>query len=562
MMGQLYERAVHVLACVGSHANNSEYLLQTIDRNHALLSYIHEHLRHPDLDSLTKGWTIANPIPRRRWLAVQCFFAIEATSRKLLAEAFLAFIGRPYFSRVWVLQELHLASKISVCCGTDVRSFDYLLAISMLVDFWVNEHEYVSCWQPITRKLVSLLSHQNWTFRRQKSCKSMQYEFSTIQPQRGCLALASGVREPRRLSEVIDAMQHFYCSDVRDRLYGVLSLVHWQGGFIPAPDYGLDRFEVAQVMLALYLADEIYAPVSGTVMQWAGRICNAFEISLEQNAMREAISQRCTGSCIPGAILATREHLAAQDTDTYPSYMDAPRLDLFNSDLQGHNVGPDAKNTWYGVRLQAASFVVDEQSSAVRLSRYLCCWPSQDNKALTTIFDQDGNLYAFASKDTRAGDWLLTSFNGSLTMKNALNMTVRASGADAGRYSIVGHAAMYEDFEGDLFSFHAGERFQAHWHPEDLLLFAWNYIHRVSCARSWESIADWLNLNICANKGSSWARRHAPRRGNPYPPGSTRWQMQQWATAMGTSRTRSVDSRTPLLEAEADGPPRADGSLV
>jgi hypothetical protein len=101
MMGQLYKRASKVLACVGSHADDSDFLFESLVKYRPLLMKINAVMNL----SVSKGvgvWFESNPIAKKRWLALECFFAMNATTRKRLADAYIAFMRRPYFSRVWV----------------------------------------------------------------------------------------------------------------------------------------------------------------------------------------------------------------------------------------------------------------------------------------------------------------------------------------------------------------------------------------------------------------------------------------------------------------------------
>jgi hypothetical protein len=101
MMGQLYMKAKHVMACVGPHADDSQFLFETIDRKCSLLSSIHAHVTASG-SSTVGDWGVINPIPTSRWLALRCFFTMTGTQRKRLADAYMAFMRRSYFSRVWV----------------------------------------------------------------------------------------------------------------------------------------------------------------------------------------------------------------------------------------------------------------------------------------------------------------------------------------------------------------------------------------------------------------------------------------------------------------------------
>lgn len=101
IMGEIYRNSAHVFACLGLHADDSEYLFQTTETWQSLLSSIHSHVRISSSSSEGQ-WSISNPIPAYRWLALRCFFAMKASPRRRLLLAFGAFVKRPYFSRVWV----------------------------------------------------------------------------------------------------------------------------------------------------------------------------------------------------------------------------------------------------------------------------------------------------------------------------------------------------------------------------------------------------------------------------------------------------------------------------
>jgi hypothetical protein len=105
MMGPIYEMAAHVLACLGPHAGDSEFLTEFIDKDRSLMRHIYSR-SDKSLVSGESGWSLPNPIPENRRLSVRCFFAREARTRERLVQSFITFMGRPYFSRVWVLQEM------------------------------------------------------------------------------------------------------------------------------------------------------------------------------------------------------------------------------------------------------------------------------------------------------------------------------------------------------------------------------------------------------------------------------------------------------------------------
>lgn len=214
-MGELYGNAAHVYAYVGPHTTNSQFLVEMLDQKHDLFTSIYRDATKSGSGRVA-GWVTPNPIPRSRWLALKCFLTLEPWKRSLLAAAVLDFLQRPYFSRLWVLQELYNASRSSFCCGMDIRPFDTLLAMSLLVGFWINQRRYLSCWSPITQSLVRALHRYPSIVTRMTVCDDYLETFHALEPQRSCLALTTGTQELRRLAEVMDAMQYFRCADPKD----------------------------------------------------------------------------------------------------------------------------------------------------------------------------------------------------------------------------------------------------------------------------------------------------------------------------------------------------------
>ena len=178
MMGRIYQRAAHVFACVGPHQNDSEHLLNVLDASMSLSVALHSALRIAEVDPAT--WGIGNPIPRNRSLARTCYFAMNSAKRKRLADAFIAFLERPYFSRVWILQEMLLAKSITYCCGMDIGSFNDITAISMLVDFWINENLHSGHYSSAVRKMMAFMSRRRHLLRRQKALQNMQSQTEDI----------------------------------------------------------------------------------------------------------------------------------------------------------------------------------------------------------------------------------------------------------------------------------------------------------------------------------------------------------------------------------------------
>ncbi|KAH8729125.1 hypothetical protein GQ44DRAFT_818992, partial [Phaeosphaeriaceae sp. PMI808] len=90
----------------------------------------------------------------------------------------------------------------------------------------------------------------------------------------------------RQLSEVFDVIHEFQCFDVRDRLYGIISSVKWTDDFVPVPDYNKSNFGVVSETLGLLLKEDCWA------LDWANRLWNLFEVSLDDSSLLKAIDMR------------------------------------------------------------------------------------------------------------------------------------------------------------------------------------------------------------------------------------------------------------------------------
>lgn len=99
-MGRIYSKATRVHACTGPHADDSRGIFTATSPTGSLLSRIARiHLAriNPQLKFV---------------LQTLCFLAAERRTREKILNAYVAFLNRPYFGRVWILQELYLGGVV------------------------------------------------------------------------------------------------------------------------------------------------------------------------------------------------------------------------------------------------------------------------------------------------------------------------------------------------------------------------------------------------------------------------------------------------------------------
>lgn len=228
MMGDIYRNAQGILACVGPHANGSTALLQAVRTNAGAMNRI-AALATDDRCSYSRSLRSAfmsrpaDEPPRwshiaRRWASQ------EHANMDSLTEAMNNFLDRDYFSRTWVYQEIVLGRHIVMCCGR-TRTPLYLLYGMLLA------MEYLRC-------LSNETIDKAWPLLRA-----------------GAFSWSSSENES--LETLMGDVLALDCTDPRDKVYAVLSMVNWRRRHEEPiyPDYTLDSLSLASKVLVRTLQD-------------------------------------------------------------------------------------------------------------------------------------------------------------------------------------------------------------------------------------------------------------------------------------------------------------------
>lgn len=214
LMGQVYKNAERVLACVGRSNAGSRYLYRKLRRGFGWLGEL-SNSNFKDSNVMIKDrWGLT---PRSTW--------------ERLHNEFADFLGRPYFSRVWVFQELCLGRSISVCCGKEHLSIRTLHGLDLTVHWYVY------------------LDGRGGDFRE------MLEAWGRIGPKRSLIL--AGALDLKLMApwKAFLHVQDLECTDLRDRIYGVLSVIDWSDQKPIQPDYKKDRLEIALEVLRIMPRD-------------------------------------------------------------------------------------------------------------------------------------------------------------------------------------------------------------------------------------------------------------------------------------------------------------------
>lgn len=297
MMGNIYKNASHVLACIGDHFDDSLFLFQKLYGLKRHVLRIDRFWRSTSCEGHCIG------ISRR----FQLTHRYSTTNRFVLAWAHLAL--RPYFTRVWILQELQHAQELTILCGQDALSKDD--AISLFRVLW-DAYECFdgeTPWPSVETTRYSHACHEdllNVRFLR----RNLNHGFPHPQIHGHWLLQVS-----RRSIVAIDMLTKFEikhvdhirtlisdvvcrleCTDTRDKVYGIISLIDWGDVEPPLPDYTQTDLEVAiqftKAIMTLWRTHETLQEVRTRLWQWLVKVIKLLNLDTRSLGLDEALEAR------------------------------------------------------------------------------------------------------------------------------------------------------------------------------------------------------------------------------------------------------------------------------
>ena len=246
-MGDIYAKAKQVLACVGPHADDSEFLVEkALEVANFEYDCDHDDFLCPDCRTPWEQWALKLGIEHLSRLCISCE----------------TFGGRVYWTRVWIIQEIAKATSLWVLCGEDMLLWT---AFNNLEDFLSMELDEMD-------SLVSRYNHlptcehnqMHDVFRAKKEAIPIEVAFSQFSESR--------------------------CSNPRDHLYGLLSLIDWPRNMEPIfPDYQASTFNLA-VQVEPYLSFEA---IPGMLA--------AFELTSKDEVVRTLIGHKWSKEVLQGS---------------------------------------------------------------------------------------------------------------------------------------------------------------------------------------------------------------------------------------------------------------------
>lgn len=242
MMGQVYAAASSVLASVGEEYDDSDLLYEIVtaaaqaisERQRASVDecmlYRSTHYRtHPD-DDKHNYWQWVDGLD-------------EETYRRLL-NAYNSFASRPYWRRLWVIQETGLTPRVDVACGRRIHKLEDIQRLCLFFRDVERDERGYSENKPPGRGPIMPLSSNDDPLTNFGSCYAIR------RSQANSTAITFS------LAPFLPNLADTKCVDPRDRIYGLLSLLRWGVAGPPQPNYRIEPLSLALDVMARVKSDD------------------------------------------------------------------------------------------------------------------------------------------------------------------------------------------------------------------------------------------------------------------------------------------------------------------
>lgn len=187
IMSNIYRRAARVLACVGPHADNSSLLTDLMPN-------------------------IVRAFDQRESQEVKLFDSVDKETESRLLESFRLFQHRAYWKRLWIIQEIALATHIDVLCGEDILPWESVM---------IFQRPQIYGIEPLVRTTVAVTDYGAPAVPADDSV-----HFRSCFWYRAVARTSGHAR--RRIGDLLFMAKQLECEDLHDRIYGLLGLIEPQ----------------------------------------------------------------------------------------------------------------------------------------------------------------------------------------------------------------------------------------------------------------------------------------------------------------------------------------------
>ena len=423
MMGSIFRNAEHVLVCLGPPDDDSEKSMRMISQRleRGIKRSVFDVLKSPDTP--TKKESTSSP---------ESIVSTPPPAWDSYAMSLAALSRRPYFSRVWVVQELILAKDASFCCGHLRISFEAMKSEISAACRYASAHHYLPDYDSQLTDTLSLAAAYVSTPSKSKYTIEQNCDRLLHLKDRSGWGKSTGSKFiPSGLLELLGGLQ---CEDPRDRIYGALALGLRE---YVKPNYSASLNEIAVGMLR-----------HGLELSLLGGLVRCLDVDVKNSELQAAVS--------------ARYH---QSIPRHPKMLQKELLEF-----QGR-----------GRQLSSFCGTWTRKANAIEVKVHAPFLSDHD------FDDTDLSLDVMVPLHAKEGDWVLTpdlampaaSYDQSIVHRSAFGLLLRRT---RDRFAIIGrvkHLSPPRSFEADLF--------RLMFHKQDFLVYlAFDKLPNNIDVRRWE----------------------------------------------------------------------------
>lgn len=225
IMGDIFQQAQSVLACVGAATDDSTLLFDTV------IEFARIRKKQPRCNGCKLCCDWAGHQHGRDLIHTGCewLLSMETSQLTQFEDAFYDFASRIYWSRLWIVQELLLAQHTYILCGDhSLPAKDVMFALHILQNLSHRDEK----------------GHPLVTLAEQKGKIFHEREMDAFRMTVDNLAI-EGDRHTFDLITESFLLWTMGCANRLDRVYGLLKLIQWpESCGPPTPDYGISLCEL------------------------------------------------------------------------------------------------------------------------------------------------------------------------------------------------------------------------------------------------------------------------------------------------------------------------------
>ena len=205
-MAHIYSRASMVISWLGPADRDSDHAVPLMKRLLSL-EYFNDPSVHPQ-DS-------ESSVPKRESLTAHDTAVLDSIAGEQY-ESLTRFLARQYFFRCWVLQEVMLAHRICMLCGTVIVDFSELRKVASLVS-WIKKHRF----HDAIEQALALPIRPNRYFNHERAILELYQNRSRLLHQHA----NQEQRLPFTFEQLLNLARMSRCGNPKDKIFALLGIV-------------------------------------------------------------------------------------------------------------------------------------------------------------------------------------------------------------------------------------------------------------------------------------------------------------------------------------------------